>query len=103
PARARLRNLQPFPTRRSSVLAGSDESRDPLRRVWLSAALTIPVMVLSMVPASQLAGWQWLALALTLPVVTWGAWPFHRAAAINLDRKSTRLNSSHVSISYAVV
>src|SRR5690625_2159937 len=73
--------------------AGSDESRDLLRRVWVSAALTIPVMVLSMVPASQFAGWQWLALALTLPVVTWGAWPFHRAAAINLRHGATTMDT----------
>ena len=37
-------------------------------------------MVLSMVPALQFTGWQWVAALLSLPVVTWGAWPFHRAA-----------------------
>jgi len=73
--------------------ASSDESRDLLRRVWASAALTIPVMVLSMVPAWQFAGWQWLALVLTLPVVTWGAWPFHRAAAINLRHGATTMDT----------
>ena len=56
---------------------------DPLRqRLVVSAVLTIPVVLLSMIPALQLPGWQWLALALALPVVAWGAWPFHRAAAV---------------------
>ena len=27
--------------------------------------------------------WQWLSLTLAAPVVVWGAWPFHRAAAVN--------------------
>ena len=36
-----------------------------------------------MVPALQFRHWEWLALVLATPVVTWGAWPFHRAAWIN--------------------
>lgn len=36
-----------------------------------------------MVPGAQFPGWQWVSLALATPVATWGAWPFHRAAAIN--------------------
>ena len=53
------------------------------RRLFVSAALTVPVAVLSMIPALQFTNWQWLALALAAPVAVWGAWPFHRAAAIN--------------------
>jgi Cu+-exporting ATPase len=40
-------------------------------------------MLLSMIPAIQFTYWQWLVLALAAPVVTWGAWPFHRAALVN--------------------
>lgn len=54
-----------------------------LRRLRISAALAVPVAVLSMVPAWQFDGWQWLALALATPVVVWGAYPFHRAAWTN--------------------
>ncbi|WP_311209011.1 MULTISPECIES: heavy metal translocating P-type ATPase [unclassified Aeromicrobium] len=53
------------------------------RRAVVSAVLSLPVLVLSMVPATQFTGWQWVALALATPVVTWGAWPFHRATATN--------------------
>ena len=49
------------------------------RLVWC-APPAIAVVVLSMVPALQFTGWQWVVAALSLPVVTWGAWPFHRAA-----------------------
>lgn len=51
------------------------------RRAVIAAVLTVPVVAISMVPALQFRGWQWLVALLSLPVVTWGAWPFHRAAA----------------------
>ncbi|MRJ75704.1 cadmium-translocating P-type ATPase [Aeromicrobium sp. SMF47] len=54
-----------------------------LRRLKISAALAIPVVILSMVPALQFDNWQWLALTLASPVVVWGAYPFHRAAWVN--------------------
>jgi len=57
-----------------------DRGRDLLRRLRVSAVLAVPVVALSMIPALQFDGWQWVVAALALPVVTWGAWPFHRAA-----------------------
>lgn len=53
---------------------------DMLRRLIVSAPLGIVATILSMVPAWQFTGWQWVVAAITIPVVTWGAWPFHRAA-----------------------
>lgn len=53
---------------------------DMLRRLIVSAPLGIVAAILSMVPAWQFTGWQWVVAAITIPVVTWGAWPFHRAA-----------------------
>ncbi|UVJ41701.1 cation-translocating P-type ATPase [Arthrobacter sp. CJ23] len=52
-------------------------------RLIAAAILTVPVFAISMIPAVQFAHWGWVAAALALPVVTWAAWPFHRAAAIN--------------------
>ena len=49
-------------------------------RLIVSAPLGILAMVLSMVPAWQFTGWQWVVAVASIPVVTWGAWPFHRAA-----------------------
>jgi Cu+-exporting ATPase len=49
-------------------------------RLRVAAVLTVPVLLLSMIPALQFTGWQWVVAALALPVVTWAAWPFHRAA-----------------------
>ncbi|MGH3425446.1 MAG: heavy metal translocating P-type ATPase, partial [Nocardioidaceae bacterium] len=53
------------------------------QRLAVSAVLAVPVVVLSMLPALQFDNWQWLALTLASPVAVWGAWPFHRAAALN--------------------
>ena len=53
---------------------------DLRRRLIVSAPLGVLAMFLSMVPAWQFTGWQWVVAAASIPVVTWGAWPFHRAA-----------------------
>lgn len=53
---------------------------DLRRRLIVCAPLGILAMILSMVPAWQFSGWQWVVAAASIPVVTWGAWPFHRAA-----------------------
>ncbi|MBN9644365.1 heavy metal translocating P-type ATPase [Corynebacterium mendelii] len=53
-------------------------------RLWVSMALGLPVMALSMIPPLQFDHWQWLCLALAGPVWLWGGWPFHRTAVTNL-------------------
>ncbi|MDQ0895620.1 heavy metal translocating P-type ATPase [Agromyces ramosus] len=70
---------------RGVVTDATAPADDPLRtRLVVSALLTVPVVVLAMVPALQFTYWQWLSLTLAAPVVVWGGWPFHRAAAVNL-------------------
>ncbi|MFF3733990.1 heavy metal translocating P-type ATPase [Streptomyces sp. NPDC002476] len=49
-------------------------------RLLITAALSLPVLVLSMVPPLQFDNWQWLCFVLAAPVAVWGAWPFHRRA-----------------------
>ncbi|MGV9852421.1 heavy metal translocating P-type ATPase [Streptomyces sp. NPDC003442] len=57
---------------------------DPLRhRMLVSIALSLPVVVLAMVPSLQFDNWQWLSLTLAAPVVVWGGAPFHKAAWTN--------------------
>ncbi|OKK03884.1 carbonate dehydratase [Streptomyces sp. CB03234] len=62
-------------------------------RLMASAVLTVPVVVLSMVPAAQFRFWQWLAFALASPVALWGAWPFHRAALLNLRHRAMTMDT----------
>ena len=88
----------PAPPTERSGSEDEGESEDPelrsLRQRLIGAALlTIPVIVLSMVPALQFTNWQWLVLTLTSPVVVWAAWPFHRAAAINLRHGAATMDT----------
>ena len=72
----------------------SDHEAAALRnRVLLSAALSLPVIVLGMVPSLQFDAWQWLSLTLAAPVVVWGAWPFHRAAWLNLRHGTATMDT----------
>lgn len=73
-----------FDTTAPDDSAAPDRVDDLRRRVIISAVLSIPVIAMAMVPAWQFTHWQWLSLTLAAPVVVWGAYPFHRAAAINL-------------------
>ena len=62
-------------------------------RLIVSAVLTVPVVLLAMVPAWQFTYWQWLSLTLAAPVVVWGAWPFHRAAWANLRHGAATMDT----------
>ncbi len=87
PAPARPAAETPDPPERHDEAAG-------LRtRMIVSAVLTAPVIVLSMVPPLQFDHWQWLALVLASPVVVWGGLPFHRAAWANLRHGATTMDT----------
>ncbi|TFD13416.1 copper-translocating P-type ATPase [Cryobacterium sp. TMT1-2-2] len=76
--------VQPAPVTVTPAAAAVDPELASLRqRLLISAALTLPVAALSMIPVLQFTNWQWLALTLAAPVAIWGAWPFHRAAWVN--------------------
>ena len=62
---------------------GDDRSRSLRTRLIVAAALTAPLVALSMIPLLQFDGWGWLALALATPVVFWAGYDFHRAALMN--------------------
>ncbi|MET8681952.1 heavy metal translocating P-type ATPase [Streptomyces sp. NPDC004647] len=76
--------------------AGDVEARritDLRRRLVISAVLALPVVALSMVPAVQIPAWPWVTLLLASPVALWGAWPFHRTAALNLRHGSATMDT----------
>jgi P-type Cu+ transporter len=74
--------------------ATTDEGTDPvLTRLVVAVVLGTPVLVLSMVTAWQFRNWQWLAFALAAPVATWCAWPFHRAAWLNLRQAEASMDT----------
>lgn len=77
----------------ASVVVVEDEAAALKRRLLISAALTLPVVVLSMIPPLQFTNWQWLALTLAAPVAVWGAWPFHKAAWANARHGATTMDT----------
>jgi P-type Cu+ transporter len=73
--------------------APTDAAADARRRLLVSAALSIPVIVLAMVSSAQFDYWQWASLTLTAPVVVWGGWPFHVAAWRNLRHGTATMDT----------
>jgi Cu+-exporting ATPase len=63
------------------------------RQLAVAITLTIPVLLISMVPAFMFDGWQWVALALTTPVVLGSGWEFHRNAAVNLVHRQVTMDT----------
>src|SRR5687768_3768387 len=69
------------------------ELRQLRRRVIICAALSLPVIMISMVPTWQFPWWQWVSFALACVVVLWGAWPFHRATLLNLRHGNATMDT----------
>ncbi|MFF7014138.1 MULTISPECIES: heavy metal translocating P-type ATPase [Streptomyces] len=63
------------------------------QRLIISAALSVPVVLLAMIPALQFDNWQWLSLTLAAPVVIWGGLPFHRATWTNLRHGAATMDT----------
>jgi Cu+-exporting ATPase len=71
----------------------ADSAASLQRRVAVSAALSVPVLLLSMIPPLQFSGWEWVAFALATPVVIWGGWPFHAAAWSNARHRVATMDT----------
>jgi Cu+-exporting ATPase len=69
------------------------DQRSFARRLTVAAVLSAPLLVLAMVPGAQFRGWEWVALVLATPVVSWAAWPFHRAALVNLRHGAATMDT----------
>jgi P-type Cu+ transporter len=80
------------------------ELRAMTRRFWVGAALSLPLLVLSMGHLGPAALRGWIELALATPVVVWGAWPFFERAWQSLVYRSLNmftLIGLGVGVSYA--
>jgi len=70
-----------------------DELRGLRTRLVTAIVLSVPVVLLAMVPAWQFTNWQWLSLTLAAPVVVYGGLPFHRAAWTNLRHGAATMDT----------
>ena len=73
--------------------AGEDPTAPLRRRLIISGLLSLPVLLMAMIPALQFDNWQWLSLNLATPVVLWGAWPFHNATWANLKHGTATMDT----------
>jgi Cu+-exporting ATPase len=85
----------PRPIRRTAdePIAAPDEAAALRTRLLISLALSVPVIVLAMVPVLQLRNWQWASAILATPVVVYGGWPFHKAAFTNLRHRAATMDT----------
>ena len=77
----------------SDAPAELDETAPLRRRLILAALLSVPALLLAMLPSLQFDNFQWLSLNLVTPVVLWAAWPFHKAAWANLRHGAATMDT----------
>ncbi|HEX2103104.1 MAG TPA: heavy metal translocating P-type ATPase [Solirubrobacteraceae bacterium] len=77
----------------AAAAAEQDETAPLRRRLVLAAVLSVPALLMAMVPALQFDNFQWLSLNLVTPVVLWAAWPFHKAAWANLRHGAATMDT----------
>jgi Cu+-exporting ATPase len=66
---------------------------DLRQRLVTAVVLGAPVVAMAMIPVLQFDEWMWLSFALASPVALWCAWPFHRAALVNLRHGATTMDT----------
>ena len=90
---------KPKVTSRSGVAVTSEDEAPDFELISLrhrligSIVLSVPVILMAMIPALQFEYWQWASLALAAPVIVWAAWPFHRAAWTNLKHGTATMDT----------
>ncbi|MFT9786497.1 heavy metal translocating P-type ATPase [Streptomyces rhizosphaericola] len=91
---------QEGPRRSTAEGEKADGARQERQRLYVTAALSLSVLLLSMAPPLQFDHWQWGCFALAAPVATWSAWPFHQRALAGL-RHATATMDTLVSLGVA--
>ncbi len=75
------------------ITADAARIADYRRRFIVGAVLSVPLMLISMVPALQFSGWEWVAAVLATPVVFYSGWPFHRSAFMSARHGATTMDT----------
>ncbi len=86
----------PLPAREPGATATGRARRPGTRlrvRLMFSAAASLPLLLLGMIPTLQFDNWQWLSMQLATPVLVWAGWPFHRAAWTNLRHGTATMDT----------
>lgn len=83
----------PAQTEGSGENAEDAELRVLRQRLIGSAVLSVPVILMAMIPALQFDYWGFASLVLAAPVVVWAGWPFHKAAWANLKHGAATMDT----------
>ncbi|MEJ1091470.1 heavy metal translocating P-type ATPase [Microbacterium istanbulense] len=84
----------PAPAEAAAEADAEDPELRSLRQRLIGAVvLSVPVILLAMIPPLQFTYWQWLSLTLAAPVIVWAGWPFHRAAWVNLRHGAATMDT----------
>ena len=78
---------------RDNAGAATDAAAHLRIRLIVAVVLSVPVLLVSMIPPLQFAGWQWVSFALATPVVWWCGWTFHRGAWQALRHRGFSMDS----------
>ncbi|WP_194923252.1 heavy metal translocating P-type ATPase [Catenulispora pinisilvae] len=87
---------EPAPLKTVQTAAELEDERRAVvlrQRLTTAVVLSVPVVLMAMIPAFQFRNWQWASLTLSAPVVTYAAWPFHKAAWINLRHRAATMDT----------
>jgi Cu+-exporting ATPase len=62
---------------------GAHERETQPLELLVALVLSVPLLLMGMIPPLQFSGWEWVSLVLATPVVFWSGLQFHRAALLN--------------------
>ena len=85
--------VAPEPDARDHSHMHDDDVASLRLRLIVAAALSVPLLLISMVPALMFDGWEWVALVVSTPVIFWAGWSFHRATLVNLRHRAVTMDT----------
>jgi Cu+-exporting ATPase len=72
--------------------AAHEHDAKPLR-LLAALVLSLPLLLMAMIPPLQFTGWEWVSLVLATPVVFWSGAQFHRAALLNARHRAATMDT----------
>ncbi|MYG93524.1 MAG: cadmium-translocating P-type ATPase [Acidimicrobiia bacterium] len=79
--------------KRTAEQSATKHQTDLYQRLLIATALTLPVVLISMISDLHFEGHKWVVAGLTTLVVAWSGWPFHRATWLNLRHGTTTMDT----------
>ena len=72
--------------------AAHEHDATPLR-LLAALVLSLPLLLMAMIPPLRFTGWEWVSLVLATPVVFWSGAQFHRAALLSARHRAATMDT----------